>query len=108
MKSKSQPKKEIPIRSNKVFTNVRVLEIYIDLVARGLISFIVFGLFGYLLLIQVFHFSFYVTLPIIFLSSILSSPLLSKIKLGHKVQDKYDDFLKKVIYRMKQHEARKR
>jgi len=107
MKFKSQSEKEIPIQSDKVFLHVRVLEMYIDLVIRGLISFVVFGLFGYLVLTQIFHFPFHITLPIIFLCSIFSSPLLSKIKLGYKVQERYDDFLRKVIYFIKQHGTRK-
>jgi hypothetical protein len=78
-----------------------VLEMYVDLVLRGLVSFVIFGLFGYILLIQVFNLPYHFALPIIFLASILSSPLLSKIKFGYKVQERYDNFLRRVIYYMK-------
>lgn len=107
MKTKSQPQKEIQTQ-DKVFISPRVLEMYIDLVLRGLVSFALFGLGGYLVLVGIFHLPYAVVLPIIFLSSILSSPLLSKIKFGHKVQNRYDDFLRSVIYHMKQYEERHR
>jgi hypothetical protein len=105
MEMKNLSRKEIPIQSNQVF--VRALEMYIDLAVRGLVAFLTLGLFSYFVLIGIFHLPVYVTLPIVFLLSIAISPLLSKIKLGYKIQEKYDDFLKRVIYSIKQHETRR-
>ena len=107
MKTENHSQEKIQTQ-DRVFISPRVLEMYIDLVLRGLVSFVVFGLCGYLLLIQVFNMSFVYALPIIFLVSILSSPLLSKIKFGHKVQNRYDNFLRKIIYRMNNYEKRNR
>lgn len=98
MKAKNQQEPQTQTQNKgQVFISARVLEMYIDLTVRGLVSFTVFGLGGYLILVGYFGMAYTYVLPIIFLGSILSSPLLSKIKLGHKVQNKYDNFLRRVI-----------
>jgi len=97
MEAKSQPEKENQIPVNEVIINSNFLALYVDLVVRGLIAFIILGLIVYYILMQIFHLPIWIALPIVFLLSIFSSPLLSKIRLGHIVQSKYDNFLRHVI-----------
>lgn len=68
---------------------------YLDIVIRGLISFFFVGIGLYFLLSILFHIPFYFVLPIVFIVSILIAPFLSKIKLGHIIFDRYENFLNK-------------
>lgn len=107
MTEKTQQESQNQIQG-KVFISPRVLEMYIDLVVRGMISFIFIGVGGYLIFFYWLGFPIHFVFPLIFLASILISPQLSKIKLGGKIQNKYDDFLRKVIFHMNEYEKRKR
>jgi len=101
MNGKNHQELQSQIRDEaKVLTNARVLEMYIDLSVRGIISFLTLGMFSYFVLLGLLGLPIQYVLPIIFLLSIFTAPLLSKIKLGEKVQNKYDDFLRNVIYHM--------
>ena len=69
---------------------------YLDGALRGLVSFLVIGIGLYILLVGIFKMSFVFVLPIIFILTILVSPFLSKIKLGEKLLNKYDAWLKRM------------
>lgn len=97
MAKESQLRRKNQKQNEKVIVNYNFLASYVDLTIRGIISFTFFSLFSYFIMIRIFNAPIWLILPIIFLGSILLSPLLSKIKLGHKVQEKYDDFLREVI-----------
>lgn len=98
--AKSQLKKENP-KQDRVFISNNILAMYVDITIRGMIAFLTLGLFSYFVLIKLFELPIWITLPIIFIGSVFMSPLLSKIRLGEKVQRKYDKFLKQVIKQMK-------
>jgi hypothetical protein len=70
---------------------------YLDGILRGLVSFLVIGIGLYILLVGIFKMSFIFVLPIIFIITIMVSPFLSKIKLGEKLINKYDTWLRKVF-----------
>lgn len=97
MAKKNQSKPKYPIPYKEVFVYRNFLAMYVDIAIRGTIAFLTLGLFSYFVLMKTFGFPIWITLPIIFIISILISPLLSKIQFGNKIQSKYDDFLKKVI-----------
>lgn len=101
MENESQQKEQTPKPSEqKVFVSKRILQMYVDVTVRGMIAFFTLGMFSYFVLYGYFGFQIYITLPIIFIGSIFMSPLLAKIRLGEKVQDKYDNFLREVIFRI--------
>jgi hypothetical protein len=89
------------MNKEKVIINSNILAMYVDITIRGLVSFMIFGSFSYFILIKMFNLPIWLILPIIFVGSVLLSPLLSKINLGHKVQEKYDNFLREVIKYMR-------
>jgi hypothetical protein len=95
VKSQLKRKNRIPVKETIIKNNF--LAFYVDVSVRGLIAFLTLGLFSYYVLYQMFNLPIYVNLPVIFLLSIFSSPLLSKIKVGYIVQNKYDNFLREVI-----------
>ena len=97
MSKKTQLGQKYPRPDKEVFVYYNILAMYIDITLRGMIAFFTLGMFSYFVLIKTFGFPIWVTLPFIFIVSILMSPLLSKIQLGNKVQEKYDDFLRDVI-----------
>jgi len=70
---------------------------YLDGALRGLVSFLVIGIGLYILLVGILKMSFVFVLPIIFILTILVSPFLSKIKLGEKLLNKYDAWLKRMF-----------
>jgi dolichol kinase len=71
--------------------------IYLDAVIRGLIAFFVVGIGFYIFLVGFLHIKVIFVLPLIFIVSILISPFLVKIKLGEKVLDKYENWLRKTF-----------
>jgi len=97
MEKKNQSKQKYPIPDKEVFIYKNFLAMYVDIAIRGTIAFLTIGLFSYFVLMRTFGFPIWITLPIIFIISILISPLLSKIQFGNKIQSRYDDFLRKVI-----------
>jgi len=97
MAKKNQLRQKYPIPDKKVFIYKNFLAMYIDIAIRGTIAFLTLGLFSYFVLMKTFGLPIWLTLPIIFIISILISPLLSKIQFGNKIQSRYDDFLRKVI-----------
>jgi hypothetical protein len=101
MEKESQLGNENLKLNERVFISKNILEMYVDLTVRGLIAFLTLGLFSYFVLIRWLNLKIYWTLPIIFVGSIFISPFLSKIKLGHRVQEKYDNFLRKVIFHIR-------
>lgn len=107
MMAKENQKLEESQKPSRVFISANVLEAYIDMTVRGVIAFLTLGMFSYFVLIDLLGLPIYYTLPFVFLGSILLSPLLQKIKLGRKVQDKYDDFLRDVIYHLNKWQNKK-
>jgi len=97
MSEKNQLGESTPKPDEKVFISSNLLANYIDITIRGLIAFLTLGMFSYLVLMRLFNLPIWIVLPIIFVASLFISPYLSKIQLGEKIQDKYDDFLRKVI-----------
>jgi predicted PurR-regulated permease PerM len=84
-----QQEKQEPSKMDSFFIS------YFDTMARGLISFFIsFILLAYLLM-GYFHWSFIWTLPFAFLLTFAISPLLSKVRIGHLILDKYKSWLNK-------------
>ena len=98
MKEKKNLKeqKKQNLNEKKILTS-NFLAVYIDMVIRGLIAFTSIGLTSYFVLIKWLQVSYMWVIPIAFLLSLSISPLLMKIKVGEKVQDKYEDLLGKII-----------
>ena len=71
--------------------------LYMDIVVRGLIAFLFVGVCLSFLLIGYFKMSFIYVLPIVFITSVLISPFLSKIRLGEFIISKYENFLNKLF-----------
>ena len=69
---------------------------YLDNIIRGLLSLIIVGIGLFILLTGFLKIKFIIVFPIIFIVSILISPLLSRIKLGEKVLSGYEKWLKKI------------
>jgi hypothetical protein len=67
--------------------------VYLDGAIRGLIAFLLVGLLLGSILIGVFHIGFIAVLIISFILGILISPLLSKIRLGERAINWYDNWL---------------
>ena len=101
MEAKNPLRKKNPKLNEKVIVNYNLLALYIDLTIRGLIAFLTLGLFSYFILIRWLNVPIWLTLPIIFVLSIFMSPFLSRISFGQKIQNKYDNFLKGVIEKIK-------
>jgi hypothetical protein len=93
-KIEEQEKIEEVIRSSR-FRNMMI--VYFDILIRSLISFFAIGILLSILLIGVFHFEWWLVLPLVFICSIFVAPFLSKIKLGERVFDYYEQFLKKTF-----------
>lgn len=93
MKCQQEPNKEIQKSSN-----FRLMSImYLDIVIRSLISFVFVGFGLSILLMGILKLSWVIVLPIVFILSILIAPLLSKIKLGHILFDKYELWLQRTF-----------
>jgi len=77
------------------------LEWYIDMTVRALLGFLIIGLGLTFLLKFFFHLDFIYILPIIIIVSILLSPFMNKvfnrIKVGKKINDRYMNFLNKMV-----------
>jgi len=95
---KQNPQEQIekvqPLNNSK-FRNMMVM--YLDILIRSLISFFFVGILFSIFLIGFLHITWIVVLPLVFITSILISPFLSKIKLGEKVFDHYEFWLKKTF-----------
>jgi hypothetical protein len=70
-----------------------VLVDYTDAITRGLLSFFLVGILLYILLIGYFHLSALWFLPIVFIVSIIISPLFQKIKVGERIFSQYEGWL---------------
>lgn len=70
---------------------------YVDIVIRGLIAFIFLGIILSIVLVGFFGLKPFLVLPIIFLLSVFSSPLLSKIRIGEALVRKYDNWLNRIF-----------
>jgi len=70
---------------------------YTDMITRGIISFLFIGVILTIILVGIFNVSYIWVFPIIFIISIIVSPLLSKIKVGHKIWSSYLNFLERFI-----------
>lgn len=70
---------------------------YLDLVIRGLISFVIVGIGIGFLLIGYFKMKTIFVLPIIFVCSIIISPFLSRIRLGERLLIKFEKSLSKLF-----------
>lgn len=88
--NQNQQKEEIQKLNN--FRNEIIK--YTDIVIRSLIAFIFVGILGSIILIGLFHIKIWLLFPIMFFLSIIISPLLSKIRLGEQLFNKYDEWLK--------------
>lgn len=71
--------------------------LYLDIAIRGLIAFFVIGVVLAFILIGYFKMSYIWVLPISFLLSIFTSPLLMKIKLGEYTLNKFENMLDKIL-----------
>lgn len=71
--------------------------IYFDAVIRGLIAFVFIGIGLYLFLVAYLKISAFLVLPIAFVCSILISPLLSRITLGERTLNWYENLLEKLL-----------
>jgi phosphoglycerol transferase MdoB-like AlkP superfamily enzyme len=89
-----QMEKTQPLNDSR-FRNISI--VYLDILIRSLISFICIGIVFSIILIGYLHLSWVLVLPLVFIVSILVSPLLMKIKLGERVFDYYDGILKKTF-----------
>ena len=71
--------------------------LYLDMIIRGLIAFSVIGIGFFVLLVGFLKMKVIYMLPIAFVTSILISPFLSKVRLGERVLTKYENLLKKLF-----------
>jgi dolichol kinase len=97
MKTQNQKPKESPQLNDFKFHNILVN--YTDAVIRGLIAFFVVGILSWIIFVGYFHIPIVFMLVIAFISSILISPFLNKIKLGFIVVNKYENWLQKTFAR---------
>ena len=70
---------------------------YLDIVVRGLISFLVIGIGLGFLLIGYFKMKAIIVFPVIFICSIIITPFLSRIRLGEFLLIKYENLLHKIF-----------
>ena len=70
---------------------------YLDMVLRGLISFLIIGIGLGILLIGYFKMKAIFVLPIIFICSIIITPFLSRIRLGEKLLCRFEKSLSKLF-----------
>lgn len=97
MKTQNPPQQQekIQLLNNSKFKNMAIM--YLDILIRSLISFFFIGILFSVFLIGFLHITWIVVLPLVFLTSILVSPLLAKIKLGEFVINYYENILKKTF-----------
>lgn len=96
MKHQQEQSKEIQKQDS--FSRFRQMAIvYLDIVIRSLISFVVIGLGLSIILMGFLKWSWIIVLPIVFILSIIVAPSLSKIKLGEKVFLLYESWLQKTF-----------
>jgi hypothetical protein len=95
MKNQQEQIEKVQPLNNSRFRNLMIM--YLDILIRSLISFFFVGTLFSIFLIGFLHITWIVVIPLVFLVSILISPFLSKIKLGEKVFDYYEGFLKKTF-----------
>ena len=88
-KKNLQEQKDLNLNEDIIFKN-NLLAVYIDLVIRGLLAFLFIGLTSYFVLVKFLNIDYVWVIPIAFLLSIAFSPLLMKIKIGEKIQNKYE------------------
>lgn len=74
-----------------------LMVIYLDGVIRSLIAFLFIGVGSYIVFVGFFKINMILVLPIVFILSVMISPLLSRIKLGEKVIVGYENWLKKTF-----------
>jgi hypothetical protein len=74
-----------------------ILVNYTDAVIRGLIAFFIIGILFWIIFVGYLHVPVIYMLIIAFLSSILISPFLNKIKLGAIVVSSYENWLQKTF-----------
>lgn len=75
------------------------LVLYLDITIRGLIAFLCIGLVLGGILIGYFKVSYIWVLPISFILSIFTSPLLMKVRLGEYALFHFEKFLDKMMYK---------
>jgi Cu/Ag efflux pump CusA len=75
--------------------------LYLDIIIRSFISFALVGVLLYIFLGIFLKMKFIYILPIAFLMGILISPLLSRIKLGEKTIQAYENMLDKFVNKIK-------
>lgn len=91
MKNQSEKKNH---EQDKFIQNYKKWSIfYIDAVIRGILSFFIIGLILYAFLRYYFNLPFQYIFIIIFMVSIVLSPVFSKIKYGERIFNIYDKFL---------------
>lgn len=95
MKDQQQQKEKIHQSDDSRFRSIAIM--YLDITIRSLIAFLCIGFLLSLIFIGYFHLSWILVLPIIFVTTIIVSPFLSKIKLGEFVFDYYTNALKKTF-----------
>ena len=94
--NQQEQQKIIPEQNNWRFRNIAIM--YLDIVLRSLIAFLCIGVLFTIILVGYFHLSYVYVLLVVFITSVLLTPFLSKIKLGAKVFDGYVNFLEKYLH----------
>jgi hypothetical protein len=100
METKNQQKPQKQKQDNLDDKLRNFLILYVDIAIRGVISLIIMIalIFGIKYFYPDFN-SIYIFI-MVFIGSIFLSPLLSKIKLGHKIADKYMLLLNNIVYKL--------
>jgi len=93
MEAQNQPNSESPIYDR---FRVRLIA-YTDSILRGLISFGIVSIGLYLILIAWLGMNKVFYLPVVFIVSVIASPLFSKIKLGELIWGRYEKWLRKTF-----------
>ena len=75
----------------------RVIVMYLDLVIRGLISFLFVGIGLWIILGGFLKMKFIYMLPVAFICSILISPFLSRVQLGERAVSWYEGWLRRTL-----------
>jgi len=70
---------------------------YVDIVIKGIIAFFGIGVLVSILLVGYLKWKIYIVIPIIFGLSVLITPLLSKIRVGEFIFQKYEKWLEKTF-----------
>jgi len=97
MKIKDQQSKktvELDEKAERINNLRQTLVNYLDITIRSMIAFLIIGILGSIIFIGWLKWKPVLFFPILFILSILSAPLFSRIRLGEIIFQKYEGWLK--------------